>query len=284
MSIYQNMLAIVNQKLISDNKIFVAPNIPEKKFVNALESYGYVSISKYNFVAKHNNTLLLIDDTLLGGSKEGCMLNIFGVYTKAFMQDPKFVPYKNISNVHVIKKKLLINGNEILEFGFQSEKAIQIICEIIKDLTKYAIEHEDEYKKIAQSNININKKEKKEDEKLLIDYLATVKEMLALETVKYKEEMCTKLEESEIVHKPKAILFGTNQGIKAGILASAYFIIKEIETYLQKTDDEIDEMYLRNLFEAFEMLINERVELNNSYRHICNLPDEEVVAPAEFVI
>lgn len=65
---------------IGDPHIFIAPNIPTTKLHNALESYA-------NGVSPED-VLVLVDDTLLGGAKEGVIITKRKLFCKQFMQSP----------------------------------------------------------------------------------------------------------------------------------------------------------------------------------------------------
>lgn len=82
-------------------RVFIKPNIPEKKLYNSLTYATKVS---------PNEVLMLVDDTVFGGAKEGFILTSDAIYFHEFMGDPKKVELGKIREIQIIKKQIKING------------------------------------------------------------------------------------------------------------------------------------------------------------------------------
>jgi hypothetical protein len=84
----------------SYNCLYIKPDIPEKKLKNAVNSYGQG--------ITFNEVILLIDDTVFGGAKEGLLLTETDIYTKAITENPNNFPLDSISRISIKKKTVTI--------------------------------------------------------------------------------------------------------------------------------------------------------------------------------
>lgn len=89
------------------DKIHCAPHIPEKKLSAALASYG----SKIDA----QDVLVLIDDTVFGGAKEGIVISKDKLALKALMDSPRLFHLPFVQSIAMKKRALLVNGNEIVQ-------------------------------------------------------------------------------------------------------------------------------------------------------------------------
>ena len=117
-------LEILNN--IKDEKIFIAPNIPAKKINNALSSYAS-SISP-------EDVLVLIDDTLWGGAKDGCILTTSEIYAKEFMGEIKTKVLSSDLKITLENKKLFINDQVFINFTMPNESSLKLFVSAIKKL------------------------------------------------------------------------------------------------------------------------------------------------------
>lgn len=87
------------------NKVYIAPNIPEKKLNNAIES-----------VAKGENpdyVVAILDTTLLGSAKEGCVLFGDKMFIKPMLEKAKEYKFKDISNIEFIYEEVKKKNDKI---------------------------------------------------------------------------------------------------------------------------------------------------------------------------
>lgn len=80
--------------------VYVKPNIPTKKIIGAL-SYSNV---------KPDDVLILIDDTVFGGAKDGMIITIKGIFSHETFEERKFFGWDQIKEVTASGKQLKING------------------------------------------------------------------------------------------------------------------------------------------------------------------------------
>ena len=111
---------------IKDNKIFISPNIPEKKLSNALTSYARNISSK--------DVLVLIDDTLMGGAKDGCILTSSAIYAKEFMGEIRKKDLSSGMKIALDGKKLIIDGQTFIGFTMPDESALKMFVKAINKL------------------------------------------------------------------------------------------------------------------------------------------------------
>ncbi len=111
----------------SESSIYLHPNIPMKKLVNAIASYA-------NYV-NPMDVMVLIDETLFGSAKEGMLLTQDHLYFKGFLEDGKcFDLFDEIDEIETITgKEILINGHKVITFTQPPQQAIKEFCDLIND-------------------------------------------------------------------------------------------------------------------------------------------------------
>lgn len=90
---------------LAPERVFVKPNIPPKKLQGALASYGG-SLSA-------DDVLILIDDTLFGGAKEGLLFGRETFAMKVLMDSPRLFFWRHAETLNLTKRDLHINGRKI---------------------------------------------------------------------------------------------------------------------------------------------------------------------------
>ncbi len=111
---------------IKDPKIFFAPNIPEKKLANAINSYGIDT--------NPNEVIVLIDNTVFGGAKEGLMLTTIGVVAKAIAEPGKYVHLRNIEEISMAGKTISLNHTDFLDINMPSIEAVATVIDMISEI------------------------------------------------------------------------------------------------------------------------------------------------------
>ena len=108
-------------------RLFVAPNIPTKKLLNALESYG-------GGLAR-TQVLALVDETVLGSGKDGLLLTNEELRTKAAFSIPHVFKLDGI-RVSAKGRTLFINGETDQQFNFlDAEQLDELVSAIDAALT-----------------------------------------------------------------------------------------------------------------------------------------------------
>lgn len=88
--------------------VFVFPNIPHKKLLGAIGSYARD--------VEPSEVVILIDDTVFGGAKEGVLVTNKAIYSKALFENPKKVHFKANLNISPGKKsRIIIDDREFFK-------------------------------------------------------------------------------------------------------------------------------------------------------------------------
>lgn len=80
---------------ISAKRVYIAPNIDEKKLNNAIGAFGYTG--------KPGNVVALYDDSLLGGSKEGLLFTGEQIIVRSLMATPVPLPYAELASAEYLE-------------------------------------------------------------------------------------------------------------------------------------------------------------------------------------
>lgn len=110
---------------IDTGRVYVQPNIPEKKIDSAISSYAR-SVCP-------SDVVVLGDDTVFGGSKEGFILTAECFYSKMLGSNPLKCSFKEIKSIFLDKKEIIINDNIFFSFNIIDREIMENVCEIIKD-------------------------------------------------------------------------------------------------------------------------------------------------------
>jgi len=120
--------------IISNNCIFFTPNIPEKKMYNALRAYA--------FLEEDEKALLLIDETIFGGAKEGVLLSDRKLYIHALFERPRMIDIADIKSVKFVNSKvdrmIYINDKRFYYPINQDALAIEQFCQMLREIISYA--------------------------------------------------------------------------------------------------------------------------------------------------
>ncbi len=115
---------------INDPKIFFAPNIPEKKLRNAIKAYAPLE--------EGEQPLLLIDDTVWGGAKEGVLLSDRKLYIHGIWQKPQVVALNEITSIKFVQEKsttkVYINEIDFYHPVMPDKKASEQFSQMISDI------------------------------------------------------------------------------------------------------------------------------------------------------
>lgn len=90
---------------LAPERVYVKPNIPPKKLQGALASYGGTLTA--------DEVLILIDDTLFGGAKEGLLFGRETFAMKVLMDSPRLFFWRHAETLSLSKRDLYINGRKI---------------------------------------------------------------------------------------------------------------------------------------------------------------------------
>ncbi len=97
-------------------RVYVRPHIPQKKLHAALESYGANM--------REDEVLVLIDDTLFGGAKEGVLMGESKLALKMVFEAPRLFFWRHLEGLSVEKRDLYINARKVGSFTQVGEKEL----------------------------------------------------------------------------------------------------------------------------------------------------------------
>lgn len=97
-------------------RVYVRPHIPPKKLQAALESYGANM--------REDEVLVLIDDTLFGGAKEGVLMGESKLALKMVFEAPRLFFWRHLEGFSVEKRDLYINARKVGSFTQVGEKEL----------------------------------------------------------------------------------------------------------------------------------------------------------------
>ena len=89
-------------------RIHLAPNIPRNKLQGALGSYAGILDPK--------RVLLLVDDTIFGGSKEGLLVTDELIIAKGLFQEQRMALFKDVEAFQYLGDELYFNRQQFIKF------------------------------------------------------------------------------------------------------------------------------------------------------------------------
>lgn len=122
-SIVQMTLSLAER--LGLERVYVRPHIPQKKLSAALESYG-VNMSA-------DEVLVLIDDTLFGGAKEGVLMGESKLAVKILLGAPRLFFWRHLDSLAVEKSDLFVNSRKVGTFTQVGEKELGEFFSVINE-------------------------------------------------------------------------------------------------------------------------------------------------------
>lgn len=112
----------------SYDKVYVKPNIPHKKLMNAL---GYAPD------ARPEDVLILIDDTVFGGAKDGMLVTNDALYCHEIMTSPVKISFEDITEVGMDRNsQVLVNKKNFFKANIVDHLALLTITARINSVLK----------------------------------------------------------------------------------------------------------------------------------------------------
>ena len=231
---------------------YLAPNIPEKKLLNAA-----------NYIAggiPFSDILAICDGTVFGSAKDGLVFTDKKFYAKSF-SDVFSIEYENISKVKIEEKNVVLySGDKVVwkEGLYNSTKLAQLLLSISANIQN----HKNKVNQISEKGIETDSNEK---EKTVIEEKTPVKENIA------PIDFDTTINQHKLPLQTKLGEFDNFLGLKFGsnILENVFFLRcfgwKIEEFYIEKRKGGNNAVvYLTN--EDAEFLGKKTVGLNLFYR------------------
>jgi hypothetical protein len=115
----------------SDPTIYIQPHIPANKLAGAMSSYVNQS------AVKPNDIILLVDDTVFGGARQGLVVTEQALYAKELFSSSKRLPLHTIKSIawgsEFLSNCLYINGFQFISMNQISKSGINALSSVIND-------------------------------------------------------------------------------------------------------------------------------------------------------
>jgi curved DNA-binding protein CbpA len=121
----KQFLATSMVNLGSFQKIFIAPNIPLKKLSGALESYGGTLNAA--------DVVVLVDDTLFGGSADGILVTEDAVLMKEIATNRRVFSMLEMKDLQISANALYINGRKLIGLNMPDAEATDAVFSRIRE-------------------------------------------------------------------------------------------------------------------------------------------------------
>lgn len=129
------------------DKVYARPNIPHKKLVGAIASYA-------PGVAP-NAVLVLLDDTLFGGAKEGLLVTNDAMYCKQKFESPRRIAFSQVAEVAPgTDSRLMVNGREFFKADLIDHLAMLTFASRLSHVFTQATSPSDAGKRQAVSGLD----------------------------------------------------------------------------------------------------------------------------------
>lgn len=251
----------------NDDKIFVAPHIPEKKLINAIQSHGLSR--KCNM----DDVLVLVDDTVFGSAKESLIVTSNFISCKEIFQSPWAIDLEDISDVDVDGAALSINSKTI-KFTCPEKSNIYKLYTVLRSLVD---DSSDEYEDESDED-----EENQEDSSIdllslqlsLVQVLDTIENESNIFKDKVRKVYLgvsnSRASSNEIVKK------SGNCAIEVGYYYARFLLYAQLKLLVDEFSPEISDLeeagamnYLKSLLflcNLFDKRSNEiKMEINNYY-------------------
>jgi hypothetical protein len=155
----------------SEENFYFHPQIPPRKISGAKSSYLPASLQP-------DDILILIDDTVFGGSKEGLVVTENAIYLKQSFESPKAYPLNQIQSAAwdkgVLSTMLYLNGVEVITLNQAIKKpSIMEFVELISNcIGQPSIHANSQYNNSSAPNLNASPANEFEEIYPLVDILS----------------------------------------------------------------------------------------------------------------
>ena len=111
-------------------RVEVMPRTRTRYVENASQSYGVPLVPE--------KVLFILDDTLLGSGRDGCVIAIMGIAFKGMFQQPIYFPFDKIEKIQVIGRAVVVNQDAYMqEFSVVGEQDLQAVFLAVKEWLDY---------------------------------------------------------------------------------------------------------------------------------------------------
>ena len=102
------------KKYSSSGRVHVAPNIPKKLLSNALAAY--------DLTLDPSDVVVLIDDTMFGSGKDGCLIGHDCLAIRETFSDAVSYAYSEVQSLEIQGSKLFLNKRQAIAFNMPATR------------------------------------------------------------------------------------------------------------------------------------------------------------------
>ena len=123
-------------------RVEVMPRTRTRYVENASQSYGVPLVPE--------KVLFILDDTLLGSGRDGCVIAIMGIAFNGMFQQPIYFPFDKIEKIQVIGRAVVVNQDAYMqEFSVVGEQDLQAVFLAVKEWLDYRDSRKVDYEEYA---------------------------------------------------------------------------------------------------------------------------------------
>lgn len=161
--------------------MFIYPNIPQKKLHSAINSYAHG--------VSDTEVLILLDDTVFGGAKEGLLITSNAMYAKGLMESPKKSIFGEMSELKPgADSRIMVDGKEFFKGAIIDHLAtLTLASRLSSTLNLAAPSQEQSLKTAPQQNSKPNKEIKLKQDSFFFTFKATFIDLLKKHNIKGRE-------------------------------------------------------------------------------------------------
>lgn len=131
------------KRLQVGKRVECLPQVATKYVMNASQSYGV------NF--DPDKILFILDDTLLGSGRDGCVIAVTGIAFKAMFQQPWYIPFDKIEKIQVIGRAVVVNQNDYAqEFSVVEPQDLHTVFQAVQEWLQYRDSRKVDYAEYGQ--------------------------------------------------------------------------------------------------------------------------------------
>jgi len=122
-------------------RVYVAPHIPQRKLMGAIESRGAG--------LKPTDVVVLVDDTMMGGAGDGVIVTEQAMVIKEMFDDPSWIPMRMLKELTTRKGKFYVDGHKVTSVVLPDATAIDLV---FSHVAAYAQRYGDQQREPASAS------------------------------------------------------------------------------------------------------------------------------------
>lgn len=112
--------------LLGYERIFLFPNVPEQKLQGVMSSYGA-------YLKMPSDIVLVIDDTVFGGGKDGVLITDEQLLIKEIGESPTRYLLSELDNIYAKGNAIYVNGRKVVKLGMTNADQLSRVMSIVNE-------------------------------------------------------------------------------------------------------------------------------------------------------